>query len=652
MQVGGKGWREVKQHAADRRVLAALAVLPELAGRAEFIYSGENSDLKRKPNIARFHYYLTKADFKGASGDGSADLAYVNIAVAEGKNGELFYDLDASTVEDVDSMKGTSATLQRPRVPNTGEAGDGVPHKGRVALLKEFVNYVDRDLAGQGREGREVSVQDVEAQGGFDEHGVLAAENAVVVKPDGDVTMSVRALHASPHSFRKFDTAFMGKGEGAQAYGWGLYFAENPKVNRSYLNQFAQDKATWRFRELEASNVDDMARGLRDRIVFPEHVNRFEPGVLDAVYSVLGDLSDARGDKGKIEAIKEELREDIRINEGYSDQYPQAKRQADAENIAYQYLLDHLDEIEVRTGMPSNYRVELNVEDYLDFMEGGELLFWDKGYGSSTTSRIGDWLLDEGKEEAYSLFNDKDPENGYWMGGKIYRSLEDALGSPREASEFLLRHGVKGIRYADGFSRWKAEEKQTYNYVIFDGNDIKITAFADESTGGAWADYEDPTATFSLSEGFPRRVSRGTQNLEVVHRIAADLRADAATWGRYDGKTDEAAFLVNVGRNVALVKSALMHLPAGYRVAVKPYIDRLQILAELAAKGKIDETRMVNAFARREIKREMAEATREGMEEAEITARVTAAGTAWEKGKKPTQKFAKEVFEELAEAKK
>nr|DAO04842.1 MAG TPA: PolyVal ADP-Ribosyltransferase [Caudoviricetes sp.] len=490
------------------------------------------------------------------------------------------------------------------------------------------------------------SIASAQEQGLFHD-GHFEAGNAVITEPG--VTFSITALHASPHSFRKFDTAFMGKGEGAQAYGWGLYFAENPEVNRSYLNQFAQDKATWRFRELEASNVDDMARGLRDRIVFPEHVNRFEPGVLDAVYSVLGDLSDARGDKGKIEAIKEELREDIRINEGYSDQYPQAKRQADAENIAYQYLLDHLDEIEVRTGMPSNYRVELNVEDYLDFMEGGELLFWDKGYGSSTTSRIGDWLLDEGKEEAYSLFNDKDPENGYWMGGKIYRSLEDALGSPREASEFLLRHGVRGIRYADGFSRWKAEEKQTYNYVIFDGNDIKITAFADESTGGAWADYEDPTATFSLSEGFPRRVSRGTQNLEVVHRIAADLRADAATWGRYDGKTDEAAFLVNVGRNVALVKSALMHLPAGYRVAVKPYIDRLQILAELAAKGKIDETRMVNAFARREIKREMAEATREGMEEAEITARVTAAGTAWEKSKKPTQKFAKEVFEDEME---
>ena len=37
------------------------------------------------------------------------------------------------------------------------------------------------------------------------------------------------------------------------------------------------------------------------------------------------------------------------------------------------------------------------------------------------------------------------------------------------------------------------------------------------------------------------------------------------------------------------------------------------------------------------------------MEEAEITAKTTAAGVAWEKGKKPTQKLAKEVFEDEME---
>ena len=501
VQVGGKGWREVKQHAADRRVLAALAVLPELAGRAEFIYSGENSDLKRKPNIARFHYYLTKADFKGASDDGSADLAYVNIAVAEGKNGELFYDLDASTVEDVDSMKGTSATLQRPRVPNTGEAGDGVPHKGRVALLKEFVNYVDRDLAGQGREGREVSVQDVEAQGGFDEHGVLAAENAVVVKPDGDVTMSVRALHASPHSFRKFDTAFMGKGEGAQAYGWGLYFAENPKVNRSYMNQFAQDKTTWKFREVETGVIEVMQRSLVNSFLPKDALPEAKEDASDIAWSVLGDLVDASKGSMTVSDIAREVMEEIEINRKHAEEYPQEREKMVQLEGFLLSLLDHLDEIEARPGMPSNYKVELNVED-------SELMGWD--YVDETVLAL---LKDSPVEEVrYALerAERRADYRGENVSGKdVYQELFDAFwdgddGTKQEAqkaaSVSLLSSDIKGIRYADGYTRGKAEEDQTYNYVIFDGNDIKITAFADESTGGAWADYVDGSATFSIRE--------------------------------------------------------------------------------------------------------------------------------------------------------
>lgn len=160
---------------------------------------------------------------------------------------------------------------------------------------------------------------------------------------------------------------------------------------------------------------------------------------------------------------------------------------------------------------------------------------------------------------------------------------------------------------------------------------------------------EDHGISLSLSEDSPLAVSRGTQNLEVVHRIAADLRADAATWGRYDGKTDEAAFLVNVGRNVSLVKSALMHLPAGYRVSAKPYIDRLQILAELAAKGKIDETKLVNAFARREIKRELAAGTVEEKTEAEATSAIAARVAGKMTGRGPTRKFTQEVFEDEME---
>ena len=42
------------------------------------------------------------------------------------------------------------------------------------------------------------------------------------------------AYHGSPHKFKKFDASKIGTGEGAQSYGHGLYFAENPKVAKSY----------------------------------------------------------------------------------------------------------------------------------------------------------------------------------------------------------------------------------------------------------------------------------------------------------------------------------------------------------------------------------------------------------------------------------
>ena len=46
----------------------------------------------------------------------------------------------------------------------------------------------------------------------------------------------IRAYHGSPHDFDKFDISKIGTGEGAQAYGHGLYFAENPTVASSYKN--------------------------------------------------------------------------------------------------------------------------------------------------------------------------------------------------------------------------------------------------------------------------------------------------------------------------------------------------------------------------------------------------------------------------------
>ena len=51
--------------------------------------------------------------------------------------------------------------------------------------------------------------------------------------------MGIRAYHGSPHDFDKFDLSKIGTGEGAQAYGRGLYFAEHEGVAKGYRDKLS-----------------------------------------------------------------------------------------------------------------------------------------------------------------------------------------------------------------------------------------------------------------------------------------------------------------------------------------------------------------------------------------------------------------------------
>ena len=67
---------------------------------------------------------------------------------------------------------------------------------------------------------------------------------APVVKATEDlpVGMAIKAYHASPYRFDRFDMSKLGTGEGSQAYGRGLYFAEHPMVADDYLREFKSNK--------------------------------------------------------------------------------------------------------------------------------------------------------------------------------------------------------------------------------------------------------------------------------------------------------------------------------------------------------------------------------------------------------------------------
>lgn len=56
-------------------------------------------------------------------------------------------------------------------------------------------------------------------------------------------TLFQSAFHGSPHVFERFSLHAIGSGEGAQAYGWGLYFASNREVADEYRKRLAGESA-------------------------------------------------------------------------------------------------------------------------------------------------------------------------------------------------------------------------------------------------------------------------------------------------------------------------------------------------------------------------------------------------------------------------
>jgi hypothetical protein len=98
--------------------------------------------------------------------------------------------------------------------PMAGRTASFVPEvkPGRSAQVADLLS-----LAGVPGGGRMAAA----ATGGLADFGT-GAERAML------------AYHGTPHRFERFDASKIGTGEGAQAYGHGIYFAESPDVARGY----------------------------------------------------------------------------------------------------------------------------------------------------------------------------------------------------------------------------------------------------------------------------------------------------------------------------------------------------------------------------------------------------------------------------------
>jgi hypothetical protein len=77
-----------------------------------------------------------------------------------------------------------------------------------------------------------------------DEAAMMEAAQAMLNGPLGMAPAGITAWHGSPHIFDKFDSSKIGTGEGAQAYGHGLYLAEAPEVAKQYAGALSAARAT------------------------------------------------------------------------------------------------------------------------------------------------------------------------------------------------------------------------------------------------------------------------------------------------------------------------------------------------------------------------------------------------------------------------
>ena len=110
-------------------------------------------------------------------------------------------------------------------------------------LLEMAGVQVDDMLLGSGRPQsmREMGVMEgEERQKWRTTGGSILTAPGLVTMPTAGQSVQETVYHGSPHRFDRMDTAHIGSGEGNQAYGWGLYVAQNPFVARHYAEKLAK----------------------------------------------------------------------------------------------------------------------------------------------------------------------------------------------------------------------------------------------------------------------------------------------------------------------------------------------------------------------------------------------------------------------------
>ena len=252
--------------------------------------------------------------------------------------------------------------------------------------------------------------------------------------------------HGSPHTFDKFDISKIGTGEGAQAYGHGLYLAESPDVAKGYQTNLAKNTF------LSPTGTTITKNKLIDM--------GFDKGQSDIIFNA---IKSSGGDFSKASEL---------VNQkSISD------------------FLKSLSGASINEGQL--YKVDLPDEQI------AKMLDWDKPFSEQPQS-VQDAITKYWSENR--VYGDPTKLTGEGIYGSVQGHVLGNRGSDianrsasQEAASMDLNYmGIPGIQYLDQASRGAGEG--TRNYVVFSDEIPQILERNGTPLGNAVRNFE-PTQT-------------------------------------------------------------------------------------------------------------------------------------------------------------
>lgn len=266
--------------------------------------------------------------------------------------------------------------------------------------------------------------------------GTITLGAGAVPAEANSLRAGIKAYHGSPHDFDKFSLDKIGTGEGAQAYGHGLYFAEN-KGTADFYRQAITDHPKFQsavFNEaLARHGLQDLTHGR------------------GTLHQMLGEMESEGIDAAT--AAKRAQWQNIELRSVDRDQLTRAFDDYKRNGLENK---GHLYEV----------KLDANPEDFLN---------WDAKLGEQPQIADRYGKLDLPLIQAWA-------QNGalpHVKGETAYRQIAGGLtrgaaeqGLHAQASDTLRNAGIPGIRYLDQGSRGAGQG--TSNYVVFDPSIIDI----------------------------------------------------------------------------------------------------------------------------------------------------------------------------------